>query len=79
MGDAPQVAELHGLGIADDPLFAVYLPSAQGVLDDHFECWFLTSEEPGRTYGDPLDSVVGLGLSQDWPEPPRLGIGGGES
>ncbi|MFE5296316.1 acetoacetate decarboxylase family protein [Streptomyces sp. NPDC056632] len=77
LGDAPQVAPLHGLGIADDPLFTVYLTSAQGVLDDHFECWFLTSEQPGRTYGERLDSVVGLGLSQEWPEPPRLDVGAG--
>ncbi|MFI8521838.1 acetoacetate decarboxylase family protein [Streptomyces sp. NPDC085481] len=75
VGDAPRVAGLHGLGIADDPLFTVYLPSAQGVLDDHFECWFLTSGEPGRTYGEPLGSVVGLGLSEDWPDPPRLDVG----
>ncbi|MEV5972712.1 acetoacetate decarboxylase family protein [Streptomyces sp. NPDC051921] len=74
LGDAPQVAALHGLGIADDPLFTVYLTSAQGVLDDHFECWFLTSEEPGRTYGEGLESVVGLGLSQEWPEPPRIDV-----
>ncbi|MFC8510472.1 acetoacetate decarboxylase family protein [Streptomyces sp. NPDC057411] len=75
LGDAPQVAALHDLDIADDPLFTLYLTSAQGVLDDHFECWFLTSEEPGRTYGEALDSVVGLGLSQDWPAPPRLDVG----
>ncbi|GAA2776515.1 acetoacetate decarboxylase family protein [Streptomyces showdoensis] len=75
LGDAPQVAALHGLGIADDPLFTLFLPSAQGVLDDHFECWFLTSGEPGRTYGEALDSVVGLGISQEWPPPPRLDVG----
>ncbi|MFI2370728.1 acetoacetate decarboxylase family protein [Streptomyces sp. NPDC018833] len=75
VGDAPQVAGLHNLRIADDPLFTVYLTSAQGVLDDHFECWFLTSEEPGRTYGDALGSVVGLGLSEDWPDPPHIDVG----
>jgi hypothetical protein len=74
VGDAPQVAGLHDLRIATDPLFTVYLTSAQGVLDDHFECWFLTSDEPGQTYGDPLDSVVGLGLSQVWPEPPSIDV-----
>lgn len=75
LGDAPQVAPLHELGIADDPVFTLFLPSAQGVLDDHFECWFLTSGEPGRTFGEGLDSVVGLGLSQEWPAPPRLDVG----
>ncbi|MEV7280593.1 acetoacetate decarboxylase family protein [Streptomyces sp. NPDC093111] len=75
LGDAPRVAPLHDLGIADAPLFTLFLPSAQGVLDDHFECWFLTGGEPGRTYGEGLDSVVGLGLSQEWPAPPGLDVG----
>ncbi|MER6522725.1 acetoacetate decarboxylase family protein [Streptomyces sp. NPDC060334] len=77
LGNAPQVAGLHDLRISTDPLFTVYLTSAQGVLDDHFECWFLTSEEPGRMYGEPLSSVIDLGLSQDWPEPPRIDVGAG--
>lgn len=75
VGDAPQVAALHGLGIAPDPLFTAYLPATRGVLDDHFECWFLTSEAPGRTYGEPLGSVVDLGLSQEWLDPPRADTG----
>ncbi|MGO4632966.1 acetoacetate decarboxylase family protein [Streptomyces sp. 2RAF24] len=75
LGDLPQVAPLHDLAIADDPVFTLFLPSAQGVLDDHFECWFLTSGEPGRTFGEGLDSVVGLGLGQEWPAPPRLDVG----
>ncbi|MEU9861223.1 acetoacetate decarboxylase family protein [Streptomyces sp. NPDC047971] len=77
VGDAPRVAGLRELGIAEDPLFTLYLASAQGVLDDHFECWFLTSEDPGRTYGEPLESVVGLGLSEEWPAPPSIDVGAG--
>ncbi|MGW5425310.1 acetoacetate decarboxylase family protein [Streptomyces sp. NPDC003943] len=77
VGDAPRVAALHGLGIAEDPLFTVFLTGALGVLDDHFECWFLTGTEPGRTYGEGLGSIVGLGQSQEWPEPPRLDVGAG--
>ncbi|GAA1270117.1 hypothetical protein GCM10009665_68120 [Kitasatospora nipponensis] len=75
VGDAPQVAALHGLGIAVHPLFTCYLPSTRGVLDDHFECWFLTSDEPGHTFGEPLRDVVDLGLSQQWLEPPRIDVG----
>ncbi|MGP3968201.1 acetoacetate decarboxylase family protein [Streptomyces sp. 6N223] len=71
VGDAPRAAPLHDLDIAADPLFTCFLPSTTGVLDDHFECWFLTSEEPGRSHGEPLESVVGLGLSEEWPAPPR--------
>ncbi|MEU3555778.1 acetoacetate decarboxylase family protein [Streptomyces fragilis] len=72
VGDAPRVAALHGLGIGEQPLFTCYLPSSRGVLDDHVACWFLTDPRPGRTWGEPLTSVVGLGLSRDWPAPPHL-------
>lgn len=75
VGDAPRVAGLHDLRIAADPLFTAYLTAERGVLDDHFECWFLAGDEPGRTYGEPLDSVVGLGTSQTWPEPPVIDVG----
>jgi hypothetical protein len=40
------------------------------VLDDHLECWFVTTEEPGRVFGEPLESVVGLGSSTAWLGPP---------
>jgi hypothetical protein len=75
LGDAPGIAALHGLDIADQPLFTCYLPATRGTLDDHFECWFITSEEAGRTYGESLRSVVGLGLSEEWPAPPRIDVG----
>jgi hypothetical protein len=75
LGDAPQVAGLHDLDIAADPVFTCFLPSTRGVLDDHFESWFLTGDDPGRTYGDTLKSVVDLGLSQQWLEPPRIDVG----
>ncbi|MFI9159463.1 acetoacetate decarboxylase family protein [Kitasatospora aureofaciens] len=75
LGDAPQVAALHHLGITPNPLFTIYLPSTRGVLDDHFECWFLTSEAPGQSYGEPMKSVVDLGLSQQWLDPPRIDVG----
>ena len=47
LGDSPHVAPLHGLGIEPDPVFTAFLPSTRGVLDDHFECWFLTSAAAG--------------------------------
>jgi hypothetical protein len=75
LGDAPGAAALHGLGIAEQPLFTCFLPSTRGILDDHFECWFLTAEEAGRTFGEPLQSVVGLGLSEEWPAPPQIDLG----
>ena len=46
LGDAPQVAPLRELDIDPDPVFTAFLPTTHGVLDDHFECWFLTSDGP---------------------------------
>ena len=45
---------------------------AAGALDDHFESWFLSYPRPPTTQPEGLESVVGLGLSQEWlPPPPR--------
>ena len=75
LGDAPKVAPLHGLGIEADPVFTAYLPSTQGVLDDHFECWFLTADRPIAEPGEGLESVVGLGRSEEWLDPPKVRVG----
>lgn len=76
LGDAPGVASLKTLQPADKPVFTAYLPEARGVLDDHYEAWFLTApsaEQAARIPGgDPLESVVGLGQGQEWlPAPDR--------
>jgi hypothetical protein len=91
LGDAPGVAALKGLKPADKPVFTAYLPEAHGVLDDHFEAWFLTAptaEDAARIPGgDPLESVAGLGQGQEWLPAPdrsttaraRTGTGTGET
>ena len=88
LGDAPGVAVLKTLQPAEKPVFTAYLPEARGVLDDHYEAWFLTAptaEEAARIPGgDPLESVVGLGQGQEWlPAPDRgrtaQGTSGGAS
>jgi hypothetical protein len=76
LGDAPGVAALKSLQPAAKPVFTAYLPEAHGVLDDHYEAWFLTAATPEAAAripgGDPLDSVVGLGQGQEWlPAPDR--------
>ncbi|AEE45431.1 acetoacetate decarboxylase family protein [Cellulomonas fimi] len=78
LGDAPGVQPLHALGIGDRPLFTAWLPTAHGVLDDHYEAWFLTgrtladvdADHASGRFGDPLGSVVGLGRGETWPPPP---------
>ena len=74
IGDHPRVAPLKALGIGARPLFAAFLPEVRGALDDHFEGWFLSYEDPPAAAPEGLESVVGLGLSHEWlprPEPDR--------
>ncbi len=37
----------------------------------HFESWILSSERPPETQPEGFESVIDLGLRQDWPEPPK--------
>jgi Acetoacetate decarboxylase (ADC) len=72
LGDHPRVAQLGLLHVDPDPLFTGYVGDAAGALDDHFESWFLSYPQPPTTQPEGLESVVGLGLSQEWlPPPPR--------
>lgn len=71
LGDHPRADPLKRLGIERNPIFTAYFAETAGVLDDHFEAWFLSSEGPPTTPDEGLESVVGLGLDQTWPPPPR--------
>jgi Acetoacetate decarboxylase (ADC) len=74
LGDAPGVALLKTLQVADKPVFTAWLPEAHGVLDDHYEAWFLTAPSAAEAAelrgGEMMDSVVGLGQGQEWLAPP---------
>lgn len=69
-GDLPQGAELAGLDFDPQPLFTLYIPDAHGVLDDHYEAWFQFGHERAPFGGDGMDSVVNLGLGEEWLDPP---------
>ena len=72
LGDHPRVRPLKELGISPHPLFTGFFPSTNGVLDDHFEAWFLTQPSPPETtYPEGLESVVDLGQGQDPMPPPE--------
>ena len=71
IGDHPRVQPLKRLEISPRPLFTAFFPSGTGVLDDHFEGWFLTYSEPPTEVPEGLESVADLGVSQTWLEPPR--------
>jgi acetoacetate decarboxylase len=70
LGDHPRVARLKALGVASKPVFTVYIPEAHGVLDDHSESWFLGFDSPPAEPPEGMESVIGLGLGQEWPPPP---------
>ena len=70
IGDHPRVAPLKELDIKPRSLFTVYFPSSAGVLDDHFEGWFLGYDSPPPEPPEGMESVVGLDLSEAWPPPP---------
>jgi hypothetical protein len=74
LGNHPRMAPLQKLGINPDPIFTAYLPEARGILDDHFECWFVTSNSAVPQADEGLSSVVGLGLGQQWPPPPAIKV-----
>ena len=71
LGDDPLARRLAELEIGAKPLFTAFFPSSTGVLDDHFESWFVSSEHPPESEPEGFESVIGLGLGQDWPEPPK--------
>jgi hypothetical protein len=76
IGDLPRVQALKSIGLQPDPVFTLYLPEVTGVLDDHFESWFVTSREPPAHPPEGLESVVGLGESQQWLPPPSAPVPG---
>jgi hypothetical protein len=70
IGDHPRVQPLKELEIDPNPLLAAFLPAANGVLDDHFDCWFLSEPQPPAPNFEGMESVVNLGQSQAWLAPP---------
>lgn len=71
LGDHPRAVWLRGLNFAQDALFAAYLPAVKGVLDDYFDCWFVTPPvRPEGPIGEGLESTYPLGYSEEWLPPP---------
>ena len=71
LGSHPRVQALKALEIEERPLFAGFFPETHGVLDDHFECWFMSEERPPASEMEGMRSVVDLGQSQQWLAPPK--------
>lgn len=72
IGDHPGVAQLKTLKHDAEPLFAAYMPSIKGVLDDYLESWFVTwPRAPQSQVGEGLETTYPLGYGLDRPPPPR--------
>jgi hypothetical protein len=72
LGDHPRAAPIRALSPSPRALFAAYLPEVRGLLDDYFECWFVTEEtEPTRPISEGLETTYALGISQTWLAPPK--------
>ena len=49
---------LENLGIESKPFFTLFMPDANGILDDYFECWFMTYEtKPEKVTPEGFESV----------------------
>jgi len=73
IGDHPRVRFLKDIQIRSKPFFTMYMPEANGVLDDYFECWFITYEkQPGKVIPEGFESVINLELNEDWLAPPSV-------
>jgi Acetoacetate decarboxylase (ADC) len=70
VGDHPRLEAVKALGPFEKPMFTAFFPEAHGVLDDHFESWFLVFDRPPEQRPEGLESVINLGLGEEWPPPP---------
>ncbi|SHG97013.1 Acetoacetate decarboxylase (ADC) [Chryseolinea serpens] len=72
IGDHPNVSYLRNIDINPDPFFTMFMPKANGVLDDYFECWFMTYDTKPTSMPEGLESIYNLGLSEEWLAPPSV-------
>jgi hypothetical protein len=73
IGDHPCTAFMRDLEIESKPLFTAFMPEASGILDDYFECWFMTyKDKPDKVTPEGFESVINLGLNEDWLPPPSI-------
>lgn len=75
VGDHPRVQKLKELGVGA-PMMTAFIPEVTGILDDHFDAWFLSEDSPPRQPMEGMESVVNLGLSEKWPNPPTAPVPG---
>jgi len=70
LGPSRRADWLRDLDIGPRPLFSGFFPETRGVLDDHFECWFMSYPTQPTVPPEGLETVVDLGQGQEWLPPP---------
>ena len=72
LGTHPRADVIRGLNVDPKPIFAAYIPKVLGLLDDYFECWFVTlEEEPAKPVSEGLEATYPLGYGRTWLTPPK--------
>ena len=74
IGNHPRVQKLKDLEISRDPVMTAFFPDSGGVLDDHFEAWFLTYDTPPGSPMEGMETVINLGQGQEWLAPPTAPV-----
>ncbi|MBX3746141.1 MAG: acetoacetate decarboxylase family protein [Verrucomicrobiae bacterium] len=76
LGDHPRAERMKDLEIDQKALMTAFIPSADGLLDDHIESWFLTYDQAPSEVPEGMESVMALGLSEAWPPAPTAPVPG---
>lgn len=71
VGNHPRVRWLKEIDVADSPFMTAFLPNFEGILDDHLECWFLSSATPIEGVPEGLEMTHPLGYGEEWPPSPE--------
>jgi len=73
IGDHPRTQFMRNLEIQNKPFFTLYMPSANGILDDSFQCRFMTYDsKPNKVTPEGFETVFNLGLGEEWLPPPSI-------
>jgi Acetoacetate decarboxylase (ADC). len=71
LGDHPRADILRSLNISPKAIFTAYLPSFTGILDDYFDCWFVTTpQRPEAPLSEGLETTFPLGYGEERLPPP---------
>lgn len=76
IGNHPRSQMFRDLEISPEPMMTAFLPDSSGLLDDHFECWFLDYPYMPERPMEGLESVIDLGLGEEWLPPPSAHVVG---